>query len=215
VTVQGVGNVRLLPRPRLENSSEFDVSDPAVSENVSVANNLVGGSKTFQFVMLPKEAGQFDVGRIRYPVFDPNQGAYRVLEAGPFPITVTGAGTGTAEAPARFTLGSGASGIHYLKTDPGHWQEAVRAGGIGGAAWMGLALPWGQRWWPSASDGDGTSWRLTWPTPARTVRSGAPTNCSSRRKRRSGAAIQSRVSAWSMRLSSAISVTGPTSTAGP
>jgi hypothetical protein len=87
VRVEGRGNIRLLPRPELELAWGEAV---AGTERVLVdtAGPWVRGHKEFDWILTPAVAGLQQLPAIRYPVFDPEVGAYQVMETEPVAVTV-------------------------------------------------------------------------------------------------------------------------------
>lgn len=85
VRVEGTGNVRLAPRPRLEVPWGAVVPGP---ERVSLdtAGPLVRGSKEFDWILTPSSAGRDSLPAVVYPYFDPQRGAY--AEARTVPVVV-------------------------------------------------------------------------------------------------------------------------------
>jgi hypothetical protein len=87
VRVEGRGNVRLMPRPELELPWGEAV---AGTERVMVdtAGPWVRGHKEFDWILTPAVAGVHQLPVIRYPVFDPEVGAYQVMTTEPVAVTV-------------------------------------------------------------------------------------------------------------------------------
>jgi BatD DUF11 like domain len=80
VRVDGVGNIKLLPAPRLALQG---VTVNASGENISVDTSdlLVRGSKTFRYQLTPQRAGDIPLGDVRYAFFNPVRGEYQELAA--------------------------------------------------------------------------------------------------------------------------------------
>lgn len=85
--VQGVGNVKLLPRP----SIEMDwASAVAGAERVQVDSSgpLVRGTKEFDWILTPARDGRVSVPVLRYSYFDPYTSRYAVAESSPVELSV-------------------------------------------------------------------------------------------------------------------------------
>lgn len=101
VRVSGDGNVKLLPRPRLEVAWASAV--PA-GERVTLdsAAPVVRGAKEFDWIITPRQAGAVEMPPVRYPYFNPYTERYEIALTRPESLTVlpgTLAATDTAHGP--------------------------------------------------------------------------------------------------------------------
>jgi hypothetical protein len=87
VRIEGIGNVRLFPRPAVEISWATVVPG---NERIQVdtSGSLVRGSKEFDFLLTPTRDGPVTLPIIRYPYFDPYRSAYAVAETQPADVRV-------------------------------------------------------------------------------------------------------------------------------
>ncbi|MCC6242373.1 MAG: BatD family protein [Gemmatimonadaceae bacterium] len=85
--VQGIGNVKLLPRPPLELGWASVV---AGSERVQVDSSgaLVRGAKEFDWILTPARDGRVRVPPQSYSYFDPTSETYAVAESAPVELSV-------------------------------------------------------------------------------------------------------------------------------
>lgn len=85
--VDGVGNVKLLPRPLLEVSWASAV--PGTERvRVDTSGAFVRGYKEFDWILTPSQAGRVELPTLRYSYFDPYRGAYAYAETAPSALTV-------------------------------------------------------------------------------------------------------------------------------
>jgi len=89
LTVLGVGNVSLLPRP------DFlvpwaDVVPGAVRVQMDSTTTLIRGRKEFDWIVTPTEPGRQELPVVRYPYFNPYTEQYEVAVTRPVRVTVTG-----------------------------------------------------------------------------------------------------------------------------
>lgn len=103
VRVAGVGNVKLLPAPKI--SIPGVVLSPAgESIDVDTTDLLVRGSKTFRFLLTPQRDGDLPLGTLRYAFFNPVSGAYVESAAALGALRVApGAATAEMEPEGRAT----------------------------------------------------------------------------------------------------------------
>ena len=87
VRVSAAGNVKLLPRPTLELPwATITPGDERVEIDSTSAR--ISGTKEFEWLITPREAGTQVVPAIHYPYFDPVIRRYAVIESSPIPIVV-------------------------------------------------------------------------------------------------------------------------------
>ncbi|MBL0939986.1 MAG: BatD family protein [Gemmatimonadaceae bacterium] len=87
VRVEGVGNVKLLPRPVLE-LSWASVVPGTERVQIDTSGARVRGVKEFDFLVTPTQPGAVVVPVVRYSYFDPYAGAYAWAESRAADITV-------------------------------------------------------------------------------------------------------------------------------
>ncbi len=88
VMYSGNGNIELLSEPKINFPADFEVYDPKVRKNIS--NNASGssGKKTFEYVIIPRFGGDFELEPIKLSYFDPSSGKYKTLESEPITLHV-------------------------------------------------------------------------------------------------------------------------------
>ncbi len=85
--VQGVGNVKLLPRPQLE--IDWASAVPATERvRVDTAGPLVRGSKEFDWILTPSRAGRVTIPVVHYAYFDPYLQTFADATSGTFEVDV-------------------------------------------------------------------------------------------------------------------------------
>ncbi len=130
VTYSGTGNLKLIPDPSLKFPSDFEVYDPKVSNNYKASASGFSGNKTYEYLLIPRHEGDYEIPAINFSVFDLETGKYKTMTAGPFPIHVDKGAGGeiTAIDPGMYKedvkmLGSD---IHYIKTNEVKLREKNR-----------------------------------------------------------------------------------------
>jgi len=88
VEVRGQGNLKTLLPPQLPALDNFTSFEPEVQEDISPAGNAIGGAKTYQYVLIPKEQGQYRIESLKLPYFDPAGKAYHIASTKPIAIDV-------------------------------------------------------------------------------------------------------------------------------
>jgi hypothetical protein len=96
VRVNAAGNVKLLPRPSLELPwATLTPGDERVEIDSTAAR--ISGTKEFEWLITPREAGTQVVPSIRYPYFDPVIRRYAVIETSPIPLVVGAASLASSD----------------------------------------------------------------------------------------------------------------------
>lgn len=103
VRVNAAGNVKLLPRPALE--LPWATITPG-DERVEIDSTAtrISGTKEFEWLITPREAGTQVVPSIRYPYFDPVIRRYAVLQTSPIQLVVGAASLASSDTAAAVRL---------------------------------------------------------------------------------------------------------------
>jgi hypothetical protein len=96
VKISGRGNLRLLEAPAVVVPPDIERYDPKISDNVSNQGDRIAGSRTFEYLLLPRHAGEQRIPPITFAYFDPEKKNYVALHSPEFVLTVE---KGTEAAP--------------------------------------------------------------------------------------------------------------------
>ncbi len=113
ITVSGKGNLSLLDKLNVEFPPDFEVYDPQINENISTASGEMSGSKTFNYLIIPRTPGTFKLKPITISYFDKMKRSYTTLSSGELSIKV-GKGDGSA---ANITNSTNKEDIKYIGSD--------------------------------------------------------------------------------------------------
>jgi hypothetical protein len=81
-TIAGEGNISAISKPELNNSAIFDYYEPNIRQNINRSGNRVTGSKTFSYFIVPKEPGEYSLGKdFKWIFFSPSKKKYDTLNA--------------------------------------------------------------------------------------------------------------------------------------
>jgi len=89
VRVSGAGNIKTLPDPIMPPLPDFKRFDSESSENTSSKGDILKGSKTFKYVLIPKTEGRYTVDPLSLTFFDPKAKDYRSVKTRPIAIIAT------------------------------------------------------------------------------------------------------------------------------
>lgn len=71
ITVNGSGNLTLINPPKLELPQDFEAYEPKTSDRVIASDNGLNGSISFEYLFIPRFAGNFTIPSVRFVFFNP------------------------------------------------------------------------------------------------------------------------------------------------
>lgn len=105
VVLRGNGNMKLLEAPKITFPHDFDVYDPKVTRDI----NGTSGTVTFEYLVIPRYAGDYKIPAVQYSYFDPQAGAYKMLKGKEYSVRV--------EKGNESSQGSGESALQSFKKE--------------------------------------------------------------------------------------------------
>lgn len=141
VRATGSGNIRAIPEPRLELPSDFEAFPPEVSESVAPGAGGLTGSKTFEYVLIPRAPGRREIPPIRFSYLDRAAGEYRVTASGALTLAVSGTVDGSPGSLGRGGVATLREDIRFIRLGP---LQLRRTGGslfTGVGFWLFVLLP--------------------------------------------------------------------------
>ena len=78
-TVSGKGNLTLIENLKLALPDEFEVYDPNITDNISKTAAGQSGSRTFQYIIIPRVEGNYSIPELNFTYFDPQTREYKTL----------------------------------------------------------------------------------------------------------------------------------------
>lgn len=88
ITVSGSGNLRLIDAPEIEFPVDFEVYDPKTNESLNATNNGLNGTKTFEYLFIPRFAGDYTIPPIKFASFNPATGQFKQQQSQEFVLSV-------------------------------------------------------------------------------------------------------------------------------
>ncbi len=88
VVISGNGNMKLLKNPEIKFPDGFEVYDPKVDNKFSSGSGGVSGTKTIEYMFIPRRSGKFDIPSAELSYFDLNNKTYRTLRTPAYKINV-------------------------------------------------------------------------------------------------------------------------------
>jgi hypothetical protein len=72
LTVSGNGNLNLINPPKLELPQDFESYEPKTSDKTIASENGMSGSISFEYLFIPRYAGNFTIPAVKFTFFNPN-----------------------------------------------------------------------------------------------------------------------------------------------
>jgi hypothetical protein len=88
VTLSGKGNIELIDALPLSFPPDFETYDPKISNNLNRSASGISGTRTFEYLVIPRNAGEFQIKPVLFSYFDPGKPRYSTLSTPLFTITV-------------------------------------------------------------------------------------------------------------------------------
>lgn len=88
ITLTGKGNIKLVDPLKINFPEDFETYDPKVKDNVVTTVNGVSGSKTFDYLIIPRHEGDYKIEGINFTYFDPGKKQYITIPSPEFNIHV-------------------------------------------------------------------------------------------------------------------------------
>jgi BatD DUF11 like domain len=88
IKVKGNGNLNLIEAPKIDFPPDFDNFDPKVTSNITNSAGGQTGSKTFEYLIIPRHAGNYRIPPVVFSYFDLNRKQYQTLTTGEYKISV-------------------------------------------------------------------------------------------------------------------------------
>lgn len=121
LTIKGSGNMKLLKNPKIKFPDSFEVYDPKVENNFEVKSGNMAGTKTIEYLFIPRRAGKYDIPSAELSYFDLTNRMYRTMRTPAFKLNIV-KGEGGELVMENFTgysdVNELARDIRYIKTAP-------------------------------------------------------------------------------------------------
>ena len=128
ITISGNGNLALLEPFDIVFPPDFEVYDPKVIDKTFSAKTHTSGKKTFEYLLIPRFEGNYEIPAISYAYFHPQSKSYKTIRSDKIPITVL---KGDAEESGTTTIINKEdakllnSDIRYIKTETNLKEKGV------------------------------------------------------------------------------------------
>jgi|GEM_PF-4325156 len=128
VQLDGNGDIERAPELRLPVPQSFEIISSSASPQTRLRQGWWGGRKEWEYIVIPNEAGQFELGPLEYHFFDPENGSYAVASAPAITLPVDPAPPDSVEQ-SRPAVGLAQpllpdEDIRFIRTEPSALADA-------------------------------------------------------------------------------------------
>jgi len=88
IDISGEGNIKLVDPLAIDFPEGFETYDPKTNEKIIVGNRGVSGSKSFDYLFIPRYKGDYKIENIAFNYFDPDKKEYITIPSPTFNIHV-------------------------------------------------------------------------------------------------------------------------------
>ena len=88
IDISGAGNMKLIKTPAVDWPEGFEPYDPKVTNNFNTTTAGVSGTKSIEYLAIPRNPGEYTIPPINFSYFDIEDKAYRTLSTPEYTINV-------------------------------------------------------------------------------------------------------------------------------
>lgn len=142
LTISGSGNLMLIDAPKLNFPKVFEVYDPQIDDKISRTNSGISGSRTFEWVLIPRSQGDYEIPAFDFAYFDPSTGKYATSHVDAISVHIN---KGDPNAMKNVTSNKSNvkllnSDINYIQTGATHFETLNQKHGVEWWFWTFLVL---------------------------------------------------------------------------
>jgi hypothetical protein len=142
LTISGSGNLMLIDAPKLNFPKVFEVYDPQIDDKISRSNSGISGSRTFEWVLIPRSQGDYEIPAFDFAYFDPSTGKYATSHVDAISVHIN---KGDPNAMKNVTSNKSNvkllnSDINYIQTGATHFEILNQKHGVEWWFWTFLVL---------------------------------------------------------------------------
>lgn len=113
ITISGSGNIQHIQAPQINFPADFDVTEPKITDQINTSGSGVTGSRTFEYVIIPRTQGEFTIPAGFFSFYDSRTNSYKTLSTDEYRLKVS---KGDAQAVSATTF-SNRKDIQILDQD--------------------------------------------------------------------------------------------------
>jgi hypothetical protein len=88
LSISGKGSLELIENLKPDFPPDFESYDPKINDNINKSSSGLSGSRTFEYLTIPRNAGDFQIKPVEFSYFDPDKNTYITLTTPAYKIHV-------------------------------------------------------------------------------------------------------------------------------
>lgn len=88
IVIAGTGNIKLVKNPELQLPEGFESFDPKVVNNFKTSTSGVSGSKSIEYVFIPRHSGNYEIPSTEFSYFDVSTRSYKTLRTPTYQLKI-------------------------------------------------------------------------------------------------------------------------------
>lgn len=114
ISVKGKGNLKLVSPFTLDLPSDIETYEPKVDEKISNAGDVLSGSKTFEYLLIPRREGNYKIPPVTLCFFDPEKAKFITLSSKELNISVA---KGSSQYTSAYPSSTNQNAVEYKGKD--------------------------------------------------------------------------------------------------
>ena len=103
IILSGTGNLKLVKTPEVKFPQDFDIYDPKVENKYTIKGGRQTGNKVYEYLVIPRHAGQYTIPAVEFQYFDPKSGSYKTVKTDEYSLNVAkGQGGGESQGSVSY-----------------------------------------------------------------------------------------------------------------
>ena len=118
--ISGTGNQKLIQNPEVEFPTNFELYDPTIDNALTPSANGFNGTRTIEYLVIPRYEGDYSIPPIEFSYFDINSKSYKTVKSPTYSLTVLKGDPSKATASSSYINQQEVrveQDIRYIKTE--------------------------------------------------------------------------------------------------
>ena len=118
--ISGTGNQKLIQNPEVEFPTNFELYDPTIDNALTPSANGFNGTRTIEYLVIPRYEGDYSIPPIEFSYFDINSRSYKTVKSPTYSLTVLKGDPSKATASSSYINQQEVrveQDIRYIKTE--------------------------------------------------------------------------------------------------
>lgn len=104
ITLNGLGNLKLVSAPKVNFPADFDTYDAKTTDNTKVTKNGLNGQLVFDYTFVPRNVGDYTIPATEFVFFDTEAGEYRTVRTNAVQLHITKGERSNADVDKQLAL---------------------------------------------------------------------------------------------------------------